>query len=77
MISRKIDGLGRIVIPKGMRSSLGLEENMPVDISMTKDGILIRKGQSLCRLCGKELDMQNRFFICKNCLTEIQNVGLT
>ena len=43
-IIRAIDDLGRIVIPKEIRRSIGLHENDKVDILTTTDGsIILRK----------------------------------
>ena len=43
-IIRAIDDLGRIVIPKEIRRSIGLQENDKVDILTTTDGsIILRK----------------------------------
>ena len=39
-IERKIDALGRIVIPAEMRQTLGLIEGDVVDVAM-KDGVII------------------------------------
>jgi len=40
-IIRKIDKLGRIVIPKDMRDFYGIELETPLEIIATKEGILI------------------------------------
>lgn len=40
---RKIDELGRIVIPKEFRKSLGIKTNDPVEIFMVKDGLFLKK----------------------------------
>lgn len=37
-IVRRIDELGRIVIPKSIREACGIEENMPLEISYADDG---------------------------------------
>ena len=43
-IVRKVDGLGRIVIPIEFRKMLGIEINDPVEIFMIRDGLYIKKG---------------------------------
>ena len=40
---RKIDELGRIVIPKEFRKTLGIKTNDPVEIFMVKDGLFLKK----------------------------------
>lgn len=42
-LARRIDALGRIVIPKEIRKSMNLHEGCLCAISATKDGIIIRK----------------------------------
>ena len=41
-IERKIDNLGRIVLPKEMRDRLGIEENIPVEITSNEVSIIIK-----------------------------------
>ena len=40
---RKIDELGRIVIPMEFRKTLGIKTNDPVEIFMVKDGLFLKK----------------------------------
>lgn len=40
-MNRKIDDLGRLVIPKEMRKQLGIKNNDPVNIECTGDKIII------------------------------------
>lgn len=40
-MTRKVDGLGRIVLPIEMRRELGLKENSPVDIKQEGEKIII------------------------------------
>ena len=40
-MNRKIDELGRLVIPKEMRKQLGINNNDPVNIECTGDKIII------------------------------------
>lgn len=42
-IIRTVDDLGRIVIPKEIRHSLGIVENDPLEISVTEEGVLLTK----------------------------------
>lgn len=40
---RRVDDLGRIVLPKEMRKSLGLKEGTPIEIFVSKDEIVLKK----------------------------------
>ncbi|MBD7986320.1 AbrB/MazE/SpoVT family DNA-binding domain-containing protein [Sporosarcina sp. Sa2YVA2] len=42
-IVRKVDHLGRIVIPKELRSTLQLEKGAPMEIFVDEDMIILRK----------------------------------
>ena len=42
VVKRKLDSLGRIVIPKEMRVYYGFKENDKLEIVPTCDGILIK-----------------------------------
>lgn len=45
-LARRIDNLGRLVIPKEMRNSLNIYEGCYLSMTPTKDGILIRKAEN-------------------------------
>lgn len=58
-IVRKIDELGRLVIPKEIRTSQNWKEGSPMEIFMSEEGMVIRKFQSQVSDQGailKELD---------------------
>ena len=42
-IIRRIDDLGRIVIPKEIRRTLRIGEGSPMEIFVTEEGILLKK----------------------------------
>lgn len=42
-IVRCVDDLGRLVIPKEMRRTLGIHEGDPVDMSIEKGNIIMRR----------------------------------
>ena len=44
-IIRRMDPLGRVVIPKSMREQLDWNEGDPIEIIGAEDGILLRKKQ--------------------------------
>ena len=46
-IERKIDNLGRIVLPKEMRDRVGLEEGIPVTIVSSDVEIIIRNSRPM------------------------------
>jgi len=41
-IVRKIDELGRVVIPKEIRTTQGWDEGQPMEMFMNKDGLVLK-----------------------------------
>lgn len=46
-IIRRIDPLGRVVIPKSMREQLDWKEGTPIEVIGSDDGIYLREQQTL------------------------------
>ena len=72
---RKVDELGRIVLPIETRKRLGLEAKDPVEIFVEKDRIVLKKYEPACIFCGdaNNIVMYKEKRICKNCLAELKN----
>ena len=45
-IIRKIDALGRIVFPRDVRTSLGIENGTPLEIEVSDNSIILTKSES-------------------------------
>ena len=72
-IVRKLDDLGRIVLPIELRRTLQIEEKDPVEIFVEDDMIILKKYQPSCLFCGDAKDVisfKGRN-ICPNCLREL------
>jgi AbrB family transcriptional regulator, transcriptional pleiotropic regulator of transition state genes len=54
-IERKIDALGRVVIPSEMRQTLGLKVGDTVDIEMQNGVIVLHPLNARCPLCEHPL----------------------
>ena len=70
---RKIDELGRIVLPIEIRQTLEIKERDPLEISLEEDGIFIKKKHASCIFCNSTTHL-NSFYeknICKNCLKKL------
>lgn len=46
-IIRRMDPLGRVVIPKSIREQLGWQEGTPIEVIGSDDGIYLREQQML------------------------------
>lgn len=66
---RKIDQLGRIVLPIEIRRSFGLEPGSEVDIRTLEYGILLSPRAASCTCCGSMADLLNvdGITLCRNC----------
>jgi len=56
-IVRKIDELGRVVIPSDIRRGLGLNERDLVEIAVEGNFIVIRRFEPACMFCGSKEDL--------------------
>lgn len=73
-IVRRIDALGRIVIPKELRETLDMDE-APIEIFVDADSIVLKKYQHKCLFCGSDevlYDYKEKL-ICKECLEELKS----
>ncbi|HHY70503.1 MAG TPA: AbrB/MazE/SpoVT family DNA-binding domain-containing protein [Thermoanaerobacterales bacterium] len=74
-IVRKVDDLGRIVIPIELRRTLGISVKDALEIYVDTDRIILKKYLPACIFCGSAEDILNFSGknICKNCALEIKN----
>ncbi len=74
-IVRKVDELGRMVIPIELRKTMNIDKNDPVEIYVEGDSIIIKKYEPHCIFCGSSentLEYNDRT-ICRNCIKEINS----
>lgn len=78
-MTRPVDHLGRIVIPKELRSSFGIMEKDRMAFFVKDDFIILGKIANRCALCGtkdeNELHKYGRNVLCKSCISDIQGMG--
>lgn len=72
-IFRRIDSLGRFVLPKELRKSLDIQQNDYLQIFLDGDSIILRKSQLCCVLCGNTNDLVDYKDkkVCHACLEEL------
>jgi transcriptional pleiotropic regulator of transition state genes len=58
-IVRKIDDLGRIVLPAETRRLFNIHEGDQLAISVEGDNIIIRKLEDTCTFCGSTRDVSS------------------
>ncbi len=69
-IVRKVDELGRIVLPIELRRTLGIEEKDRIEIFVDGESIILRKYQPACIFCDNVKDIINYKGknICPDCI---------
>ncbi|MFB3044639.1 MAG: AbrB/MazE/SpoVT family DNA-binding domain-containing protein [Acidimicrobiia bacterium] len=72
-ITRKIDDLGRIVIPAETRRMFNIHEGDHLTISVEGGNILLRKVTDTCTFCGSDSNV-NQFKgkgVCSSCRSQL------
>lgn len=73
-IVRRIDELGRVVLPKELRDTLGIKSGDALEIYTGTDQIVLKKYAPGCSLCG-EVDNRLLTFkdkqICTQCIKDL------
>lgn len=72
-IVRKVDELGRIVLPIELRRTLGIEEKDRIEIFVDGESIILRKYQPGCIFCDNAKDIINYKGknICPDCIRAV------
>ena len=72
-IVRRVDELGRVVIPIEIRNQFGIAEKDPIEIYVDGTSIVLKKFESNCVFCGntKNLVTYKDKFICEDCSKKI------
>ena len=74
-IVRKVDELGRIVLPIELRRTLNIAEKDSLEIYVEEDSIILRKYETRCVFCGnsKNVAEYKGKSICPDCIRDIKN----
>lgn len=75
-IVRKVDQLGRIVIPKEIRTSFEVNDQDPLEIFVDGRDIILRKYRPACIFCNEATDViqVEGINICRSCLKKLQKI---
>lgn len=73
-IVRKVDELGRIVLPIELRRSLDIAEKDALEIYVEGDKIILHKDRNVCAFCDgtRNLHEFKGRFICADCLAKLK-----
>ena len=75
-ITRRVDDLGRVVLPKDMRTRYDIKVGDLLEIFVEGDMIIIKKYESSCAFCG-EINNAVKYMdknICENCVKELKKL---
>lgn len=74
---RKVDELGRIVIPKELRRQFDVEDNKDsFEIYVDAGSIILKKYQPSCIFCGEltDITIYKGHNICQECIKKIADI---
>ena len=77
--TRKVDELGRVVLPLELRRLLGIDVGATIDIGINDSNqIIIIRNEPHCKICGETEDLKKvqgkKIYICSACRQEISNL---
>ncbi|MGN1137655.1 MAG: AbrB/MazE/SpoVT family DNA-binding domain-containing protein [Oscillospiraceae bacterium] len=73
-ITRKIDELGRIVLPIELRRGLDIGEKDALEIYVENDSIILKKFRKSCLFCSSEeniIDFKGKN-VCGECISQLK-----
>ena len=75
-IVRRMDELGRIVIPSELRELMGIKKNDSLEFFTKDNQIILKKYQPACLYCGEAQDIVlfREHNICRKCLNELKDL---
>jgi transcriptional pleiotropic regulator of transition state genes len=74
---KKIDNLGRVVVPKGVRQMLGLKPGDALDVEVDSGRLLLSPHNDGCTFCGEEesLKLFANKSVCPGCLAQLRELS--
>ncbi|MEW8993073.1 AbrB/MazE/SpoVT family DNA-binding domain-containing protein [Clostridium sp.] len=75
-IVRKVDDLGRVVLPIELRRTLGIDIKDPLEIYVDSDQVILKKYEPTCLFCGEGAEVKNfnGKNICPSCIKKIKRL---
>ena len=72
-IVRKVDELGRVVIPIELRRTLGIDVKDSLEIYVDSEKIILKKYEPACLFCGNADNVVHHKgrIVCQECIKEI------
>jgi AbrB family transcriptional regulator, transcriptional pleiotropic regulator of transition state genes len=72
-IVRKVDELGRVVIPIELRRTLGIDVKDSLEIYVDSEKIILKKYEPACLFCGNADDVKHHKgrIVCRECIKDM------
>lgn len=72
-IVRKVDELGRVVLPIELRRTLNIDIKDPMEIFVEGDLVILKKYEPACVFCGEAANVKNfrGKNVCHKCVAEL------
>lgn len=76
-IVRKIDPLGRVVLPIELRNIANIDKGDHLEIFVDQNKIVLKKYKTICAFCESEENIKilNQRGICQACIDELQDMN--
>ena len=68
---RRVDKLGRIVIPLELRQKYGLSVGAAIEFLDNGEGITVKSSEPFCKICHTRLVGAVELPLCKACIEEV------
>ena len=68
---RKVDKLGRIVIPLSLREKYGLNTGATIEFLDVGDGVNLRNAEACCKICRTKISDGSELPLCDSCVAEV------
>lgn len=77
-IIRKVDELGRVVIPIEIRNKLNIAVKDPIEIYVDGSSIVLKKFEENCIFCGSSANLftYKEKLLCAKCSSKIGSISL-
>lgn len=77
-VRRKLDDLGRVVIPAGIRRTLDLRDGDAIEFTVAGDEIILSRATDRCVVCGhqgEDLHEVRERKLCGGCVSEVASLA--
>ena len=73
---RKVDNLGRVVLPIELRRNLGIDIKDPLEIYVDGETIILKKYEPACIFCGnaKNISAIHGKLVCQDCIGQLKKL---